>query len=119
MLLSLVAGIILGALSVIFALQNVAIVSVTFLAWQITGSLALVLLATLISGVIITLLVLLPSLIKDDMYLSVIKKEKKDLEAELARYKLAVSPTASAPTSASLSVAATNARARTCTAGLS
>lgn len=87
MLFSLFVGIILGALSVIFALQNVVTITVTFLAWQITGSLALVLLATLISGVVVTILVLLPNLIKDDMYLSVIKQQKKELEDELAKYK--------------------------------
>lgn len=92
MLISLIAGIILGALSVMFVLQNVAVVTVVFLSWQITGSLALVLLATLISGIVITLLVILPSLIRDDMHLTVIKNQKKELEAELAKYKPANAP---------------------------
>ena len=89
MVFSLLIGIILGALSVIFALQNVAVITVTFLAWQITGPLAIILLATLISGVVITLLVLLPNLLKDDMYLTVLKQQKKELEDELAKHKQA------------------------------
>ncbi|KKW19379.1 MAG: hypothetical protein UY63_C0015G0020 [Parcubacteria group bacterium GW2011_GWA2_51_10] len=93
MLFSLIAGIILGALSVLFALQNVAVITVGFFAWQITGSLALVLLTTLVTGVVITLLVLLPSLIRDDMYLSVMKLQKKELEDELAKYKSNTAPT--------------------------
>ena len=87
MVFSLLIGIILGALSVIFALQNVAVITVTFLAWQITGPLAIIMLATLISGVVITLLVLLPNLLKDDMYLNVLKQQKKELEDELAKHK--------------------------------
>lgn len=102
MLISLIAGIVLGALSVMFVLQNVAVVTVAFLSWQITGSLALVLLATLISGIVITLLVLLPSLIRDDMHLSVLKIQKKELENELAKYKQTTPPPPSEPSSAAL-----------------
>lgn len=87
MLISLIAGIILGALSVMFVLQNVAVVTVVFLSWQITGSLALVLLATLIAGVAITLLVLLPSLIRDDAHLKMLEKQKKELDDEMSRFR--------------------------------
>ena len=89
MIFSLVVGILLGALSVIFALQNVAMVTITFMAWNVTAPLALVLLGSMLSGVIITLLVSLPSLIRDDMYVSVLRKQKKELEEELARYRIA------------------------------
>ena len=85
----MVIGVILGALSVIFVLQNVAIITVTFFSWQITGSLALILFSTLVSGIVITLLILLPGLIQDEIYLSVIKKQKKEVEEEFARYKTA------------------------------
>lgn len=98
MIISLILGILLGALSVIFALQNVAIVTVTFLAWQVSAPLALVLLGSMLSGVVITLLVSLPSLIRDDMYVSVLRGEKRKLEAELAdvRKRLAVFETQTA-----------------------
>jgi hypothetical protein len=46
------------------------------------------LLASIISGVVVTLLIILPGLIKDDFYLSSIKKQKKEIEDELAKVKL-------------------------------
>ncbi|MDB5238118.1 MAG: hypothetical protein JWM46_388 [Candidatus Kaiserbacteria bacterium] len=99
MIISLVIGILLGSLSVVFALQNVVTVTVTFLAWQITAPLALVLLGSMLSGVVITLLVSLPSLIRDDMYVKVLQKQKKQLEDELATYKTpAASSTVTATT---------------------
>ncbi len=87
MILSLILGIILGAISVIFIAQNISVVTVTFLSWQFAGSLALVLLLTLICGVVITLLMILPSLIRDMLYLSTLKKQKKALEDELTKTK--------------------------------
>jgi uncharacterized integral membrane protein len=86
MIFSLLAGIVLGALAVLFILQNVAIVTVTFLGWHFTASLALVLLTTLLVGLISALLILVPSLLRDLMYLSALKREKKALEDELAAY---------------------------------
>lgn len=86
MIISLIIGVILGAVSVFFILQNVAPVTVTFLAWHVHGSLAVVLLAAMASGVLVTLLLLLPSFIKDDLYLSVLIKQKQELEDELARH---------------------------------
>jgi putative membrane protein len=87
MIISLILGVVLGAVLVIFVLQNVAIVTVSFITWQLTGSLALVLLASIISGVVITLLILLPSLIRDDFRLASLKKQKKEVDDELARTK--------------------------------
>jgi uncharacterized integral membrane protein len=84
MLFFLVIGIILGAVSVLFILQNSMPITVTFLAWNFSGSLSLVLFAAVISGIVITLLVLLPSFITDDAHLSILKNQKRDLERELA-----------------------------------
>jgi uncharacterized integral membrane protein len=93
MIISLILGVILGAVLVIFVLQNVVVVTVSFLTWQITGSLALVLLATIVSGVVITLLVLLPGLIKNDFSLAALKKRQKQLEDELGNARHALSGT--------------------------
>ena len=90
MIISLVLGVVLGAVAVIFVLQNTAVVTVSFITWHLTGSLALVLLATIITGVVITLLILLPGLIRDDFYLSSLKKQKKEVDDELARTKQAL-----------------------------
>ena len=89
MILSLVLGIVLGAVTVIFALQNVAVITVTFMTYQVTAPLALVLLATLLSGVLFSILIILPSLIRDTFYIRTMKKEKRALEDELAQYRLA------------------------------
>ena len=87
MIISLIFGVVLGAVLVIFVLQNVAVVTVSFLTWQITGSLALVLLASIISGIVITLLIILPGLIRDEFNLSILKKQKKQVEEELVKSK--------------------------------
>jgi|GEM_PF-1407930 putative membrane protein len=87
MILSLILGVLLGAVAVIFILQNVAVVTVTFLSWQITGSLAVVLLLAIVCGIVITLLMLLPSLIRDYFYLSAIKKRERELQNDLANTK--------------------------------
>ena len=84
MIFFLVVGIILGAVSVMFILQNAMPITVTFLAWHFSGSLSLVLFAAVISGIVITLLVLLPSFIADDAHVAVLKNQKRELERELA-----------------------------------
>ncbi|HVV15072.1 MAG TPA: LapA family protein [Candidatus Paceibacterota bacterium] len=89
-IISLLAGIILGAVAVIFILQNVAVVTVTFLGFQFAASLALVLLTTLLVGLITALLILVPSLMRDLMYLGQIKREKKALEDEVASLRKTV-----------------------------
>ena len=94
MIISLILGVILGAVLVIFVLQNVAVVTVSFFTWQLTGSLAVVLLATVVSGVVITLLILLPSLIRDDFRLAALKKQKKEADDELARARQALTDAA-------------------------
>lgn len=94
MIFFLILGVLLGAVSVIFILQNVTLVTVMFLDWQITGSLALVLLLAIVCGILMTLLVLLPSLIRDEFYLSAVKRHKKEVEDELANTKQALAEAA-------------------------
>jgi putative membrane protein len=89
MILSLMLGIILGAISVIFALQNVTIVTVSFIDWQVTAPLALILLGTLLCGIVMTLLVLIPSLIRDEAYVRALKRQKRETEEELAKARIA------------------------------
>jgi uncharacterized integral membrane protein len=97
MILSLIFGIVLGAVSVLFALQNVSVVTITFLRWHFEGSLALVLLSAIGVGVVITLLVLLPTFIKDLFYQSAIEKQKKDLEKDLAQTRRVLEDVSSRP----------------------
>lgn len=88
MIFPLILGVLLGALSVVFIAQNTLLVTITFLPWQFEGSLAVILLLTILCGVVITLLFLLPTLINDTFYLSAIKKQKKEVEDELITTKL-------------------------------
>jgi uncharacterized integral membrane protein len=88
MLLSLLFGIILGGLTVVFALQNVATVTVNLWAWQFSAPLAIVLLGTIMSGIVVTLLILLPNMIRDELYLKALKREKREVEDELARQRM-------------------------------
>src|SRR5579872_6322139 len=87
MLLSLIVGIILGAIAVVFAFQNVAIVTVSFFTWQVSASLAIVILGSILCGIVLTLLVLLPSVIRDEFYVASIKRQKRETEDELARVR--------------------------------
>lgn len=87
MLLSLIVGIILGAIAVVFAFQNVAVVTVSFFAWQVSASLAIVILGSILCGIVLTLLVLLPSVIRDEMYVASLKRQKRETENELNRVR--------------------------------
>jgi lipopolysaccharide assembly protein A len=87
MIIFLFIGLLLGALSVIFALQNVTPITVTFLAWQIEGSLALVLLMTILTGLVVGLLVSLPELIKKSFQISGLRRKNDKLDADLETMK--------------------------------
>ena len=100
MIFFLLVGAILGALSVIFVLQNIVPITVTFLAWQIEGSLAVVLFAAMMSGVFVTLLFILPGLIRDEFRYSKLKQEKKDVENELTTTRKVINEVAAPATTA-------------------
>src|SRR3569623_813942 len=96
MILFLILGRIIGAVSVVFVLQNVAATTVTFLTWQLSGSLAVVLLATLIAGMLVAVLIVLPSLIKAEWQIRVYRKRIKQLEEDAA-VKTEMAPRAKEP----------------------
>ena len=81
-ILSLIVGIILGAITVVFALQNVVPITVIFLSWQIHGSLALILVLAVLLGAVICALFSIPELIDIRMQLSAAREEIKRLELE-------------------------------------
>jgi uncharacterized integral membrane protein len=87
MIILFIFGLIIGAVAVIFALQNIDIITVTFFSWHMTGSLALILLLTIASGVIVTALLLLPGSIKNYFKYKALEKENKRLEEELRKQK--------------------------------
>lgn len=83
----LIVALVIAVIAVIFALQNTVTVTISFLAWEVTGSLSLVLLITLAIGAIIGLLVLAPSTIKHAFSASGQVKRISTLEKELEEAK--------------------------------
>ena len=86
----LIFALIIAAIAVVFALQNTMTVTISFLAWKVTGSLSLVLLATLAIGALIGLLVLAPSEVKKTLTASSHRKRIGLLEKELEQHRLKV-----------------------------
>jgi uncharacterized integral membrane protein len=78
----IIIALVIAVIAVIFALQNMAAVTVSLFFWQIDGSLALVLLVTLAAGVLISLLASLPGLIKGKWIISSLRKKLAALESE-------------------------------------
>ncbi len=86
-MIALILGIVLGAATVIFALQNVAPVTVTFFAWQLSGSLALILILTAAAGLLIALLMMLPEIIAAHFRYKSLEKVNAKLEEDLRKQK--------------------------------
>ena len=64
MVLLAIAGVVMAILAVLFAFQNAAVVTINFGVWQLEQSLAFVLIATLGLGIIISILLSLPTILK-------------------------------------------------------
>jgi len=79
----LIAALGIAVLTVIFALQNAIPVGVTFLFWSFEGSLALVLMLTFALGVLVSLLVSTPAIVKRKSAISNQKKKIEELESRL------------------------------------
>ena len=87
MIIFLILGVLVGAISVVFVLQNIMPVTVSFFAWHLDGSLAVILFLAFAAGVLMTLLFLLPSFIRDEWQYSRLRKRTRSLEDELAQAK--------------------------------
>ena len=83
----LIFALVIAVLAVIFALQNSVTVTISFMAWEVTGSLSLVLLITLAIGALIGLLVLAPSVIKHSMAAANGRKRIRALEKQVDEHK--------------------------------
>ncbi len=87
MFIFFVLGLILGGVAVVFALQNVDVITVIFFGWQVTGSLSLILLLSMLAGIIIMLFILLPKSIGDHFKYKNLNKEIGKLKEELRKQK--------------------------------
>lgn len=85
MQVQLIAAIIVAILGVVFALQNAVPITVSFLTWRFESSLALVLLITLALGILMSLLVSVPSMIRTKKIISGQKKKIQELESSPQR----------------------------------
>ena len=83
MQLWLIMAIVIAILVVFFALQNAVPITVSFLTWKFESSLALVLLITIALGVLMSLLVSVPSKIKKRKMILNQKKRIQELENTL------------------------------------
>lgn len=86
-ILYLIVALVIAVVAVIFALQNSMLVTISFFSWTLTGSLSLVLLATLAIGVLIGLLVLAPNLLRKTFKSSSQRKRIDALEHEVSQHK--------------------------------
>jgi uncharacterized integral membrane protein len=87
MIIFFVLGLSLGVAAVFFALQNVAIITVSFFSWHLTGSLALILSIAILAGALIVTLFILPESIKNHFKYRKLKKENENLVEELRKQK--------------------------------
>src|SRR5512133_737464 len=83
----IMVALVIAIIAVIFALQNMTAVTVSFFFWSINGSLALVLLVTLAVGVLISFLASLPGLARGKWISTSQKKKLTGLIAERDLYK--------------------------------
>lgn len=87
MFIFLILGAVIGALSVVFFLQNTEIISVMFLSFEIESSLAIILAAAFMGGILTTILLSLPSLISDWLEGARLQRRIRQLESELFESK--------------------------------
>ncbi len=87
MFLFLILGVLIGILAVIFAVQNIVPVTVTFLSWQVEGSMAFIIAAAIVTGLLISILVSIPEIVANYFTLKELRKRNKALVSELEEYK--------------------------------
>lgn len=87
MQLGLIVGIVFAIVAALFAMQNIAPVTVTVGFWSFDGFLALVLLATLGLGALIAGLVSSPAMIRRQWNVTRLTRQVADLERKLAEAK--------------------------------
>lgn len=83
MVLLVIVGLIMAILAVLFAFQNAAVVTINFGVWQLEQSLAIVLISTLALGIIISILLSLPTILKRGWQNSRQKNKIAQLQTQL------------------------------------
>jgi uncharacterized integral membrane protein len=96
-----ILALLLALLVTIFAVQNSVPILVTFLAWHVNGSLALVLMLTLALGVLIGILLMTPAAVRRRLQAGEMKRTIRALEVQLGELQQAAPPAEPAPAVAS------------------
>ncbi len=86
--MSFIIGILLGGAVVVFALQNVAPVMVTFLGWSFQGPLAFIVIVAVLVGIVISLLMSISAFFKGMMTESKLNHNNHALRKELDDHKV-------------------------------
>jgi uncharacterized integral membrane protein len=84
----LVLALIIALIAVVFTIQNTALVTVTFLFWDLNHSLAFVVLLAILAGVLISQFVSVPGKFKRTMENTNQQKKIKELDTELMSAKV-------------------------------
>ncbi len=84
MVFLVIAGLIMAILAVLFAFQNAGTVAIIFGSWEFEQSLAIVLIVTLGIGIITSLLLSLPTILKQKWQKSTQQKKIARLEAQIS-----------------------------------
>ena len=87
MVVSLILALAFAIVAVIFALQNTAVVTVTFFSLSFEGSLALVILVVVAVGILIGVLVMTPGRVKSSLSNARNRKKIGELEVSLDEHK--------------------------------
>jgi lipopolysaccharide assembly protein A len=85
MRLFIVLALLIAIAIVLFALQNSSVVTISFLSFHYSGSLALIVVALFASGLLAGLLISLPSLLRKSSALREQKRKVKQFEESSAR----------------------------------
>jgi len=87
MIILFILGLVLGGVAVIFALQNIEVVTVSFFSWQFSGSLSVILSLAVIAGALATLLIVLPESISNYFKYRSLKNENEKLAEDFRKQK--------------------------------
>ncbi|MES3031509.1 MAG: LapA family protein [Patescibacteria group bacterium] len=90
MITFILLGLLLGAIVIIFALQNSITITVSFLAWQFTGPLTFILLAAVASGLLISSFLSLPDYIRQALRISRLKDKTVKLQETVVEKEIEV-----------------------------
>lgn len=86
----LIIGLLVGGIAVIFILQNIIPITVHFFSWELQGSLALILILSILTGAVLSALSCLPDMINNYFEIIGLKKRIKELETQADNYKKSI-----------------------------